>query len=101
MENKYDNKSRLLYTYVDSLMYEIKPEDVYEDVSTKKEKFDFINYLTKSKYYDNSNKLVIGKMKHETKGVAIEEFAGLKPEMYSFLLDNSEHKKEKASRFVE
>ena len=25
--------------------------------------FDFSNYSTKSKYYDNSNKLVIGKMK--------------------------------------
>ena len=24
--------------------------------------FDFSNYSTKSKYYDNSNKLVIGKM---------------------------------------
>ena len=36
--------------------------------------FDFSNYSTKSKYYDNSNKLVIGKMKDETAGVAIEEF---------------------------
>ena len=33
--------------------------------------FDFSNYLTKSKYYDNSNKLVIGKMKNETGGIAI------------------------------
>ena len=52
----------------------------------------FINYLTKSKYYDNSNKLIIGKMTDETAGVAIEEFVGLKPKMYSFLLDNIEHK---------
>ena len=35
-------------------------------------------------------------MKDETEGVAIEEFAGLKPKMYSFLVvDNSEHKKAK------
>ena len=32
-------------------------------------------------------------MKFETGGVAIEEFVGLKPKMYSFLLENSEHKK--------
>ena len=51
-----------------------------------------INNLTKSKYYDNSNKLIIGKMTDETAGVAIEEFVGLKPKMYSFLLDNIEHK---------
>ena len=44
--------------------------------------FDFSNYLTKSKYYDNSNKLVIGKIKDEIRGVAIEEFVGLKPKLY-------------------
>ena len=44
-----------------------------------------INNLTKSKYYDNSNKLIIGKMTDETAGVAIEEFVGLKPKMYLFL----------------
>ena len=43
--------------------------------------FDFSNYLTKSKYCDNSNKLYIGKMKDETKGIAIEEFVGLKPKV--------------------
>ena len=45
--------------------------------------------------YDNSNKLVIGKMKDEIGGVAIEEFVGLQPKMYSFLVDNNEHKKAK------
>ena len=33
-------------------------------------------------------------MKDETAGVAIKGF-GLKPKMYSFLVDNSEHKKAK------
>ena len=55
----------------------------------------FSNYSTRSKYYDNSNKLVIGKMKDETRGFAIEEFVGLKPKMYSFLVDNNEHIKAK------
>ena len=41
--------------------------------------FDFSNYSTKSKYYDNSNKLTTGKMKDETAGIAIEEFVALKP----------------------
>ena len=77
-------------------MYEIKTEDVSEDSSNDKEMFDFSNYSTKSKYYDNSNKLVVGKMKDETAGVAIEEFVGLKPKMYLYLVDdNSEHKKSK------
>ena len=51
--------------------------------------------MTKSKHYDNSNKLVIGRMKNEIGAVAIEEFVGLKLKMYLFLVDNSEHKKAK------
>ena len=58
--------------------------------------FDFSNYSIKSKYYDDSNKLVVSKMKDETADVAIEEFFGLKPKMYSILVDDSnEHKKAK------
>ena len=57
--------------------------------------FDFSNYSTKSKYYDNSNKLVIGKIKDGSGGVAIAEFVGLKSKIYSFLVDNNEYKKAK------
>ena len=78
------------------LMSEIKIEDVYEDFSSDKEMFDFINLFSKSIYYDDSNKLTIGKMEDETAGVVIEEFVRLKPKMYSFLVDHdSEFKKAK------
>ena len=70
-------------------MFEIKTEDVYEDFSSDKQMFDFSNYLTKSKYYSNSNKLVIGKMKDQTGGFVIEEFVALKPKMYSLLAVNN------------
>ena len=77
-------------------MYEIKTEDVYKDFSNDKEMLDFSNYSTNLKYYDNSSKFVVGKMKDETAGVAIEEFVGLKPKIYSYLVDdNKEHKKAK------
>ena len=92
--NKYDNKSKLLFTDTDSVMYEIKTKDIYEDFSSNKEMFDFSNYSTKSKCHDDSNKSVNGKDK--TAGVAIEEFVELKPKMYSFLVDNNEHKKAKS-----
>ena len=37
IKNKYDNKSKLLFADTDSLMYEIKTEDAYEDcISDKK-----------------------------------------------------------------
>ena len=49
-------------------MYEIKTEDAYEVFSKDKEMFDFSNYSVKSKYYDDSNKLVAGNIKDETGG---------------------------------
>ena len=84
IKNKYDNNSRLLFTYTDSLMCEIKTKYVYEDFSKDEEMFDFSNYSTKSKNYDESNKLVVSKMKDETASVAIKEFVELKPTMYYF-----------------
>ena len=51
--------------------------------------FDFSNYSTKSKYFDNLNKLVVGKIKDETGGLAIEEFFGLKSKMYLYLVDDN------------
>ena len=72
IQNKYGNNSRLLLTDTDSLMHEIKTEGVYEDFSKNKEMFDFINYSAKSKYNDDWKKLVIGKMKDGTCGVAIK-----------------------------
>ena len=72
IKNKYGNNSKLLFTVTDSLVYDIKTKDVYEDVSKDKEMFDFSNYSPKSKYFDDSNKLVAGKMKDELSGVTIK-----------------------------
>ena len=75
IKNKYGNNSRLLFTDTYSLMYEIKTEDVYEDFGNNKEMFHSSNYSTKSKYYDNSNKLMVGKMNDETddKGILLNK----------------------------
>ena len=95
IENKYGNNSKLLFTDTDGLMYEIKTDDVFKDFYSDKEMLDFSIYSTKSKYYDDSNKLVIGKMNDATGSVAIEEFVRLKSKMCSLLVDdNREHKNE-------
>ena len=59
IKNRYGNNSRLLFIDNDSLMYEIKTEDIYEDFSKVKEMFEFSNYSAESKYYDDSIKLVV------------------------------------------
>ena len=78
IKNKYGNYSRLLFTDTDCLVNKIKTADICEDFSSNKEIFDFSNYSAKSKYYHDSNKLVVGKMKDETTGVVIKTFLGLK-----------------------
>ena len=69
-------KQKILFTKSDSVTYEIKTEELYEDFRNNIEMCDFSNYSTKSKYYDNSNKLGSGKMKEKTGGDAIEYWLG-------------------------
>ena len=73
----------MLFTDTDSLAYQIKSENVYEDFFKLKDLFDFSNYSKDSKFYDGDNKKAIGKMKDEYGGVIIDEFVGLKSKMYS------------------
>ena len=93
IKNKYGEKLRLLFTDNESLVYEIETENIYDGFNNNKEMFDFSNYSTKSKYYDNSNALVVGKRKYEMGGVAIEEFVELKPKIYLILVSNSSESK--------
>ena len=53
--------AELLITDTDSLTYEIKSGDVYEQFFKNKHLFDFRNYLKDSKFFDQTNKKVIGK----------------------------------------
>ena len=73
----------LLFTDTDSLTYEIKSENVYQDFFKWKDLFDFSNYSKDSKFFNDANKKVIGKMKDQYSGVIIGEFVGLKSKMYS------------------
>ena len=72
-----------LFTDTDSLTCEVKSENVYEEFFKWEDLFDFSNYSKDSKFFDATNKKVIGKMKDEFGGVIIDEFIGLKPKMYS------------------
>ena len=73
----------MLFTVTDSLTYEIKSENVYEEFFKWKDLFDFSNYSKDSKFFDETNKKVIGKMKDDFGGVIVIEFVGLNSKMYS------------------
>ena len=66
----------LLFTDTDSLTQEIKPKDVY-----------------KSKFFDSTNKKVIGKMKDEFKGIPNNKFIGLKCIVLFGKTERSQHSK--------
>ena len=83
VKSKFDAK--LLFTDTESLVHEIKTEDVYEDFYQDKNLFDFSDYPLNSKCFDPVNKKVIIKMKDEFKGKIINEFIGLKSKMYSLI----------------
>ena len=77
----FDNV-KLLFTDTDSLVYEIKGGNVYDQCFNDKHLFDFSGYSKDYVHYDASNKKVLDKMKDELSGFKIDEFVGLKSKMY-------------------
>ena len=70
--------AELLFTGLDSLPYEIKLENLYEESFKHKHLFDFSNYSKGSKFFDGANEKYIGKMKEGFGGVIVDKFVGLK-----------------------
>jgi hypothetical protein len=93
MKKKYGDKCKLLMTDTDSLMYEIKTDDVYADMQKDKQLYDFSDYAEDHVLHSNENKKVCGKFKDEANGKIITEFVGLRSKMYSFITDDKETKK--------
>ena len=89
IKSKYN--ANLLFTDTDSLVYEIKTNDVDEDFYENKNLFDFSDYPQDSKFFYPANKKVIGKMKDKVKGQIIGEFVGLKSKLYSLIVESSKN----------
>ena len=87
--------AQLLFTDTDSLMYWVETADLYQELFADRERFDFASFDKSSPFYDGTNNKVIGKFKDETSGKPITEFVGLRPKMYSFLVDEDAKEVEK------
>ena len=85
MKKKYGENCTLLYTDTDSLLVDIKTKDAYKDMSEMKDEYDFSDYPKEHPLHDETNKKVIGKFKEECSGVAIAEYIGLRPKLYSII----------------
>ena len=80
------NNIKLLYQDTDSLIYNIKTEDFYKDISEDiASRFDTSNYINVDRPLQiGINKKVIGLMKDEMGGNIIKEFVTLNPKVYAY-----------------
>ena len=88
-------KLKLCYMDTDSLVYDIKTEDFYEDIEDNvPARFDTSGYCPNRPLPVGLNKKVIGLMKDELGGKILTEFVALRPKLYSYKkLDDTEDKK--------
>ena len=78
----------LLFTDTNSLTHEIKSEDVYEEFFQHQLLLNFSNFSKDSKFCDNQNEMVVGKMKAVYRGIPINKFLGFKSKMHFMLSDD-------------
>ena len=87
---------KVLYTDIDSLIYEIGTEDVFADIAD-----DVVAMFDTSGFPKDhmscipvgKNKNVIGKMKDEAGGKIMKEFVGLRSKLYSYVMDERKGEK--------
>ena len=77
IKKRYNNKAKLLFTDTDSLCYEIETQDIYEELWQDRNLFDNSDYPKDTKFFDSTNKKIIGKFKDEAAGMPIVEFTVL------------------------
>ena len=91
LKYKYGSRCELLYTDTDSLLLEIKTEDVHEDMGCQLRLYDTSDYPKDHSLHSQLNKKVIGKMKDECAGKPISEVVCLRSKMYSIWLDSDKN----------
>ena len=86
----YGDRAKLLFTETDSLMYEIKTDDFYKDISPDvHDKFDTSTFSPDrpSGIPTGINNKIIGMFKDEAAGQQIIRFVGLRAKLYAFKTD--------------
>ncbi len=85
---KWGDKASLLFTDTDSLCYEIRTDDFYEDIKNDVDEwFDTSNYEKDHPLFSNKNKKQVGFMKDECGGNNILRFVGLRSKLYAYEVD--------------
>ena len=96
MKNIYGNKINIVYSDTDSLVYEIRTFNFFDDIKHKLfSYFDTSNYPKNHYCYSDLRKNQPGKFKDEIKSEILLEFIALRPKLYAYKINNEEVKKAK------
>ena len=96
---EYQGKAKLCYMDTHSFITNIKTKDVYEDIADDVEKrFDTSIYEINRPLTAGKNKKVIGLKKDKQGGKIITEFVALRPNTYSYLMDDGNSNKNAKGR---
>ncbi len=99
---KWGDKAELLFTDTDSLCYEIRTNDFYEDISPDVSTwFDTSGYEKDHPLFSNENKKRIGFMKDECGGNQILRFVGLRSKLYAYEVDRLRNGNGKWEHYVQ
>ena len=92
VKNKFGDNIDLVYSDTDSLVYDIRTEDLYADILPDLETwFDTSAYPKDNIFgFPQVNKKVIGKFSDEMKGNILTEWIALRPKMYSYTFEKKQ-----------
>ncbi|KAL4088781.1 hypothetical protein QTP88_023865 [Uroleucon formosanum] len=93
MKNMYGNNIDIVYSDTDSLVYEIRTLNFFDDIKHKLfSYFDTSNYPKNHYCYSDLRKNQPGKFKDEIKSEILLEFIALRPKLYAYKINNKEVK---------
>ena len=83
MKKRLGDQCKVLYMDTDSLIYEIKNVNIYDEIRENPKEFDTSNYPVDNPFgIVKYNKKVVGVMKDECAGRIINEFNGIRAKLY-------------------
>ena len=91
---------KVIYMDTNSFIFEVTNQNFKDTMFENNEYFDLSNYPKERKYYDSTNKKVLGKMKDEYPGKNINKVIALKSKSYIVITaDNKEECRHKGHNY--